>query len=127
MGMLIGALIFFVYKLYKQFVDIKKGVEIDLGKKGFDEVRKRLDFLEEDGKLHSQKVSLVRYNPFRELGGDHSFCLAILDGHDTGVIITSLHTRDRTRVYMKSIKNGKSETQLSIEELKALSKAQSKK
>lgn len=87
------------------------------------ELTKRLNLVELDGKLHVQKVGLIRFNPFKELGGDHSFSLAILDGEGSGIVITSLHTRDRTRVYMKSIKNGKSEIELSLEEKKALVKA----
>jgi hypothetical protein len=66
----------------------------------------------------------VRFNPFKELGGDHSFSLAILDSHDSGIVITSLHTRDRTRVYMKDIKKGKSESELSAEEKSALTSAE---
>ena len=88
---------------------------------------KRVSFLEEDGRRHVQKVFIVRFNPFRELGGDHSFSLAILDGEDTGIIITSLHTRDRTRVYMKDIKRGKSSFELSVDEKKALTGAQKSK
>lgn len=84
---------------------------------------KRIDILEENSKVHVQKVGLTRFNPFKELGGDHSFCLAILDANDSGIIITSLHTRDRTRVYMKDIKRGKSAYQLSQEEKKALATA----
>lgn len=91
--------------------------------KSLSELIKKVGLLEEDGKLHVQKVGLIRFNPFKELGGDHSFCLAILDGEDSGVVITSLHARDRTRVYMKAIKKGKSETEFSEEEKKALAKA----
>ena len=113
-----------LYKLFKLFGKLTKGVEEDVSKKGFAEVRSRLAVLEEDGKSHIQKVGLARFNPFKELGGDHSFSLAILDSRDSGVVITSLHTRDRTRVYMKNIKKGKSDSELSAEEKKALSKAQ---
>ena len=113
-----------LYKLFKLFGKLTKGVEEDVSKKGFAEVRSRLAVLEEDGKSHIQKVGLARFNPFKELGGDHSFSLAILDSRDSGVVITSLHTRDRTRVYMKDIKKGKSDSELSAEEKKALSKAQ---
>jgi len=49
--------------------------------------------------------------------------LAILDGNSSGVIITGLHTRVSTRIYSKTIKNGKSDISLSKEEIKALSKA----
>lgn len=115
-----------LYRTYKLFNKLSKGIEEDLAKKGFGEVNKRLSFLENDGKHHIQKVGLVRFNPFKELGGDHSFSLAILDGEDSGVIITGLHTRDRTRVYMKKIIGGKSEADLSIEEKKALESAHKK-
>lgn len=81
---------------------------------------KRIDW---EGRYHVQKVGMVRFNPFKEIGGDHSFSLALLDGEDSGVIITCLHTRERTRVYMKGIKKGKSELDLSLEEKKALEKA----
>ena len=113
-----------LYKLFKTFNRLTEGVKEDLTKKGFADVDKRLDFLEEDGKVHVQKIGLVRFNPFRELGGDHSFSLAILDGINSGVIITGLHTRDRTRIYMKEIKKGKASLELSSEEKKALAQAQ---
>lgn len=72
---------------------------------------------------HVQKLGLVRFNPFGDMGGDHSFSLALLDGEDTGIIITGLHTRDRTRVYIKDISHGNSAHSLSKEEEKALKKA----
>lgn len=69
------------------------------------------------------KISLTRFNPFDDVGGDQSFILCLLDKTDTGAIITSLHHRDLTRVYAKSIKNGVGEdTALSSEEQMALSK-----
>ena len=83
----------------------------------------KLEDLERQGQTHLQKTGLVRFNPFKEIGGDHSFSLALLDGENSGVIVTCLHTRERTRVYMKTIKKGKSELELSEEEKKALAKA----
>ena len=69
------------------------------------------------------KINLVRFNPFEELGGDQSFILCLLDNANSGVIITSLHNRDSTRVYAKSIRNGESDNMaLSKEETKALIK-----
>jgi hypothetical protein len=87
------------------------------------DLEKQLSSYKEEGLTHVQKVGLVRFNPFKELGGDHSFSLAILNGKDSGVVITGLHTRERTRVYSKQIKSGKSEIDLSEEEKKALNKA----
>lgn len=95
----------------------------EVNRAGLEEIKKELKRLDEEGTLHIQKLGLVRFNPFKEIGGDHSFSLALLDGKETGVVITGLHTRERTRVYMKAIKDGKSEHELSEEERKALSKA----
>lgn len=109
--------------------DLKKILEKILSRenantKEIKEIFKKLDAIEEADKKHIQKVGLVRFNPFSELGGEHSFCLAILDERDTGVVLTGLHARDRTRIYIKDIKNGKSSLELSAEENKALSSAQ---
>lgn len=136
-GVWLVAITVIVYRYLALFYKLTKGVESGdlkhilekLVAKGEDNEKlikvltKRIIAVEDDGKLHVQKVGLVRFNPFKELGGDHSFSLAILDGEGDGVIITSLHTRDRTRVYMKAIKNRKSDVELSEEEIKALSKA----
>lgn len=85
-------------------------------------VAREIKRLEAEGKGHVQKIGVVRFNPFKEIGGDHSFSLAILDGDNSGAIVTCLHTRERTRVYIKPIKNGKCELEMSAEEKKTLEK-----
>jgi hypothetical protein len=137
----LAVLSFFIYRYFILFNKLTKGMEVADLKKVFEKVltrgdintkdikalNEKLDILEDDSKTHIQKVGLIRLNPFKELGGDHSFSLAILDAHDSGIIITGLHTRDRTRVYLKDIKKGKSEFELSDEERKALASAQKSK
>ena len=67
------------------------------------------------------KVGLVRFNPFKDVGGDQSFSLALLNGKDNGVVISSLYTREGTRAYAKAIASGQSEKYpLSEEEKKAI-------
>lgn len=66
---------------------------------------------------------IVRYNPFKDLGGDQSFALALLDGNADGVVLSSLHTRDGTRVYAKPITHGVSPYKLSAEEEEAVRNA----
>ena len=63
-----------------------------------------------------RKVSFERYNPFPGVGGNQSFSLVLLDAFNSGVAITSLHNRESTRVYAKSIRNGKALQNLSEEE-----------
>jgi hypothetical protein len=138
LGVWLLILSFFLYRFITLFNKLTKGVEVtDLkkvlenilakGKANTDDIKileKRINLIEEDGKFHIQKIGLIRFNPFKELGGDHSFSMAILDSHSSGIIITSLHTRDRTRVYMKDIKKGKSSFELSTEEKSALANAE---
>lgn len=82
------------------------------------------DQLKKDGSLHIQKIGLLRFNPFNDTGGDQSFILSLLDSHDTGVVISSLHTRTGTRWYAKAVKEGVGqEYELSSEEQKAIKSA----
>lgn len=70
-----------------------------------------------------QKTAIVRFNPFKHTGGDQSFALAILDNHDNGFILTSIHSREGTRMYIKPISYGASDHTLSKEERSALETA----
>ena len=70
-----------------------------------------------------QKVGVVRFNPFKDVGGDQSFSIALLDKNNDGIVISSLYSREGTRVYAKPIKNGTSEYHLSEEEEKAIERA----
>lgn len=132
---------FFFYRYFQFYKKLTKDVQVgdlkkvlekimtrgDSNTNDIKEITKRINSIEEKDKKHVQKVGLIRFNPFSELGGDHSFCLALLDDRDTGVVLTGLHTRERTRIYMKDITNGKSSLELSNEEKKALSIAQKSK
>jgi len=70
-----------------------------------------------------QKVNIIRFNPFKDTGGDQSFAIAMLDSQDNGIVISSLFTRQGTRIYSKPIKNGQSTYPLSKEELEVLKKS----
>jgi hypothetical protein len=67
-----------------------------------------------------QHVGLVRFNPFDDTGGNQSFALALLDANADGIVLSSLHSRAATRVYVKAILGGKSDGTLSAEEIAAL-------
>ena len=70
-----------------------------------------------------QKIGIVRFNPFKDTGGDQSFAIALLDNSDSGLVISSLYSREGTRIYSKPIEKGKSKYQLSDEEKMAIEKA----
>lgn len=74
-----------------------------------------------------QKVGIVRFNPFSNMGGNQSFSVAFLDQKDNGVVITSYHSKEGTRVYAKPINQGHSEFPLTQEEKEAIKKAIYKK
>jgi hypothetical protein len=79
--------------------------------------------LYKDNRKNIQKIGFVRFNPFEDAGGNISFALALLDQQDDGVIISSLHGREGTRMYAKSVKAGLSESKLTQEEVEAIKKA----
>ena len=69
-----------------------------------------------------QHVGVVRFNPFRDIGGDQSFSIALLNAHKDGLVISSLFTESGVRIYAKSVKKGISKHSLSEEEEMAISK-----
>lgn len=91
--------------------------------KDFAKLSKDLENLKKANKFSLQKMGIVRFNPFSEVGGDQSFSIAILDDNNDGLVITSLYNRQGNRVYGKPIKNGTSLYQLSGEEKDAIKKA----
>ena len=89
-----------------------------------DEIESWVKKLEMDGKSHIQKVGFIRFNPFTDTGGNQSFCLSILDGEENGIVISSLHSREQTRIYAKAITKGKTdELELSNEEKRSIDQA----
>lgn len=70
-----------------------------------------------------EKIKLIRFNPFDDVGGDQSFILVLLNKENSGILLTSLHHRSFTRIYAKSIKNGQGDNiTLSKEEKSAILK-----
>lgn len=131
----LSVLSFFVFKVYssinKVAGDGKKDSVVALinevlareekNEKALDQLLASYDKINKDGLSHIQKIGLVRFNPFKDTGGDQSFILALVDAEDTGVVISSLHTRTGTRWYAKGVVRGKGvEYDLSDDEVKAL-------
>ena len=92
----------------------------DQNKKEIKRILNEIAIIQKEGLRHIQKLGLVRYNPFKDTGGDHSFSLSVLDGNGNGFVLTGLHTRDRTRFYLKSIKDGFASKELSQEEARSV-------
>jgi len=62
------------------------------------------------------KVSMVRFNPFKNLGGNQSFSIAFLNSHLNGLVITSIYHEGGSRFYSKAITNGKSQKEFPLTE-----------
>ena len=101
-------------------------VELAATKKDLKNLRQELKRLKDKSQFSIQKIGIVRFNPFNEVGSNQSFSAALLDENNTGLVITSLYTREENRVYGKPIKNGLSEYSLSHEEKQAIEKAKKK-
>lgn len=72
------------------------------------------------------KVGILRFNPFGDIGGDQSFSVVLLDGKNNGVVISSLHTKEGTRVYSKPIIKGEADKYPLTEEEKKVIKLATK-
>lgn len=70
-----------------------------------------------------QKMGLVKYDAFSQMGGKLSFCLALLDEDNDGFLINSVHGTDSSYSYIKRIVSGESNMDLTNEEKAALNKA----
>lgn len=141
--LILAILIFFVGYLIFQNLKLKRRIDLFFrkGEKNLEEVLgnliKKLEVQEKDikkifeeisrldqiSKRSFQKIGVIRYNPFRDVGGNQSFSIALLDLDNNGFVITSLYGREGNRIYAKPIKNGLSEYSLSEEEKEAIQRA----
>jgi hypothetical protein len=69
------------------------------------------------------RIGLVRFDAFEDAGGAQSFALALVDDDGDGIVLSSLHSRPTTRVYVKAIRRGVADAPLSDEEARALQDA----
>lgn len=121
-------------KKYKNFMTGKDGKNLE------DTILKRLDQVDKliesnivnQKKINSiiadmnhtfQKVGLVKYDAFDEMGGKLSFSLVLLNQVNDGFIINAMHSREGCYTYIKEIIDGNSIIALSREEEEALEMA----
>lgn len=123
-----------LFKKYKKFMGGKnaKSLEKDimglyednkLIKASMEKNRKDIDNLYRKLEGTFQKMGIVKYDAFNQMGGQLSFSLALLDENDNGFIINSVHSAEGCYSYTKEIKNGLCDISLGDEEKKALDMA----
>ena len=92
-----------------------------------EEVDQLAKHLEKAAYFSLQHMGVVRFNPFQDTGSDQSFAIALVDGHGNGVVLSSLHGRDATRVYAKPLKRWEAAHSLTDEEKQAIALAYQKR
>lgn len=99
---------------FKQMNEIQKDYEAT--KSDIDETLQEL-------KSTFHKMGIVKYDAFKEMGGNLSFTLCLLDDVNTGFILNTMHGRDSSYTYIKEIIKGEAYATLGEEEKEALEKA----
>ena len=136
-----GVMVFFLWQTNKritQFFNGKDGKSIEKVleyemrrmKKTEEDIKKliqNMKWIEGISRKSVHKVGVVRFNPFKDIGGDQSFSIALLDFQDNGVVVSALHAPEGTRMYAKPISGGESKYQLTAEEQEALLKSYGKR
>jgi hypothetical protein len=98
--------------------------EIDGLKTDAKQLHEELDAVKENLMITYQKVGVVKYDAFKEMGGKLSFVLALLDKNNNGILLNSVHSsREGCYTYLKEIIKGESFLELSEDEREALEQA----
>ena len=94
--------------------------DMKLLKTNTDRNKKDIRILYKNMEKTFQKLGIVKYDAFNQMGGQLSFSLALLDENNDGFIINSVHSSEGCYSYTKEIKNGTSPISLGAEEEQAL-------
>lgn len=86
-------------------------------------VERQGEFTEANLRTALRFQGMVRYDAYRDMGGNQSWSIALLDGNRSGAIVTCLHARDHARVYLKEMNAGEPGQRLSPEEERAVALA----
>ena len=103
--------------IFKKFAELEEIA--DLVKSNEEKIQKKKKKMES----HYQKVGIVKYDAFHEMGGNLSFALTMLDENDNGWIFNAMHSREGCYTYIKEVVKGESYIELSEEERQCLEKA----
>jgi hypothetical protein len=124
-----------LYKKYKKFMTgasgenlesqiISRFADIDRLKTDTENLNNELVKVKDNLLITYQKVGVVKYDAFKEMGGKLSFVLALLDKDNSGILLNSVHSsREGCYTYLKEIIKGESFLELSEEERNALNQA----
>ena len=107
---------------------LNKLAQIDQLSSDMTVVNEQLATIKETLLTSYQKMSIVKYDAFKEMGGKLSFVLALLDEQNSGFVINAMHSsREGCYTYAKEIIHGESFVMLSNEEKQAIEEAMNRK
>jgi hypothetical protein len=89
-----------------------------------DSVRSRIDTLDKRQRTCLNRVGIVRFDAFEEVGGEQSFAVVMLDSERNGLALSSVYSRSDVRVYAKQIRGGQPSHPLTREEERAMAQAE---
>lgn len=89
-------------------------------------IEENIQKIKENLKITYQKTGMVKYDAFREMSGALSYSIALLDQENSGVLVTSMYSREGCYSYAKEIIHGECKLNLSEEESEALKQAMEK-
>ncbi len=135
---LLAVCIFFIIQVSFRLSKLFKGSKADSLEGLMNDIVSQVAMLAEKGESHDRGldllsariskqghgVKIMRFNPFKDVGGNQSFAVAIINEGGDGVVFSSLYSRERMSVFAKPITKGISDIELTIEEKAVVEQAQ---
>ncbi len=90
-----------------------------------DELAAALSRVDQRVDLSLARTGLVRYDAYKDAGGQQSASFAVLDSGRSGIVLSAIQGRDYARIYLKELDRGRASVALSPEELEAVERAMS--
>lgn len=135
---LLGVCLFFIIQVSIRLKKLFKGSQASTLEELMNNIVTHVETLREKSESHDESlkklsariskqghgVKIMRFNPFKDVGGNQSFAVAIVNEEGDGVVLSSLYSRERMSVFAKQITKGVSEVELTDEEKNIVTEAQ---
>ena len=135
---LLTVCLFFIIKVSFRLNKLFKGSKTETLEELMNEIVNHVANLNEKSDLHDKSLStlsgriskhghgvkIMRFNPFKDVGGNQSFAVGIVNEDGDGVVLSSLYSRERMSVFAKPIMKGISDIELTAEEKTVVAEAQ---
>lgn len=100
--------------------------QVEENKEKHEELEKDIGILNWERGKNIKKVGYIRYNSTEDIGGRLSFSLIMLNEENSGIILTNIHMRESSSIYLREVKLGECEINLSEEEIEGLKNTKNK-